>query len=198
MLNFDKELESFDFSKVDPEFSGHLSEIAPLIEAFNGTVKRIGKDINQSSLQVEELLSAFDELQEKERLLTERQAALDISEKEKENLVYAMINILDQVENLYRYTLHNDCGSWSEQIEILWKKTVLELMKVGLVVIEGENAPFDAQLHEAVQVTEDRRYRNETVLCVLRCGYQYRSKLLRKARVMVNKLERRFYDGHRQ
>lgn len=198
MLNFEKELESFDFSKVDPEFSGHFSEIAPLIEALSGTVKRIGKDINQSSLQVEELLSAFDDLQEKDRLLTERQAALDISEKEKENLILGMINILDQVENLYRYTRHNDCGSWSEQIEILWKKTAVELMTVGLVIIEGENSPFDARLHEAVQVTEDRRYRNETVLVVFRCGYQYRSKLLRKARVMVNKLERRFYDGHRQ
>ncbi|NLI93093.1 MAG: nucleotide exchange factor GrpE [Peptococcaceae bacterium] len=187
MIDFRKELAKFDFVTVDAEFVGCYNEAIQVIEVFNSTLKRIGKELNNTNIQLEEVLSQYMEEKEKDKYIAEMKKAITAYEEEKLSLVRGLVATLDQLEDLYRYSLKNECGSWSEQIQLLWRNTSANLLLQGITRIEGENTLFDSRIHSAVQVKEDNNFPNGVILEVLRSGYMYRSRLLRKAQVVVNK-----------
>jgi len=98
--------------------------------------------------------------------------------------------VRNDIEDAYRYAIKNEGSSWAEQLRLLWENIFNTLLLQGISRIEGENTLFDLRVHSAVQVKEDKRYKNGLVLEVLRCGYTYKSRLLRKAQVVVNKIDR--------
>ncbi len=191
MIDFRKELAKFDFLTVDEEFTGLYNETTQVVKLFNSTLKRIGKELNNTNMQLEEILSEYMEEKEKDRDkdkdIAELKKTITAYEEEKLSLVRSLVAILDQLEDIYRYSLKNDCDSWSEQMQLLWKNISVNLQLQGITRIEGENTLFDARIHSAVQVKEDKNVLNGMILEVLRCGYMYQSHLLRKAQVIVNK-----------
>ncbi|MCR4442859.1 MAG: nucleotide exchange factor GrpE [Peptococcaceae bacterium] len=188
MIDFRKELAKFDFFAIDAEFTGYYYETAQVIEAFNSTLKRIGKELNNANMQLEEVLSQHLEEKEKDKHIAEQQRAIAACEDEKRSLVQGLVEVLDQLEDIYRYSLQHERGTWSEQMQLLWKNTSAKLLLHGIIRIEGENTPFDPRFHSAVEVKENNNLPSGTILEVLRCGYMYQSHLLRKAQVIVNKL----------
>ncbi|MFO7953107.1 MAG: nucleotide exchange factor GrpE [Bacillota bacterium] len=189
MIDFHKELARYDFATIDPELTGYLYEATPLIESFRTSLKRVGKELHQNNLQLEELLNATLEEQEKDKVMANHQETIARLENDKLSLVQGLLNVVDQIEDLYRYTLSYDCGERIEQIKLLWKKITAELSKLGISVIEDVDAPFDNNLHAAVEVTANRQYQNRAIMTIIRCGYLYQAKVLRKAQVVVNKIE---------
>ncbi|MEW6623616.1 MAG: nucleotide exchange factor GrpE [Bacillota bacterium] len=189
MIDFRKELAKFDFLTVDGEFAGWYNETTQVIEVFNSTLKRIGKELNNTNIQLEEVLSQYMGEKEKDKEITELKKRITAYEEEKLSLVQGLVATLDQLEDLYRYSLKNECGSWSKQMQLLWRNTSANLLLQGITRIEGENTFFDSRVHSAVQVKEDKNFLNGMILEVLRCGYMYQSQLLRKAQVIVNKLD---------
>jgi molecular chaperone GrpE (heat shock protein) len=189
MIDFRKELAKFDFVTVDAEFTGYYYETTPVIEVFTSTLKRIGKELNHTNLQLEEILSHYMEEKEKDRQLIEQKKMIAAYEAEKLSLVQGLVATLDQLEDIYRYALKNERGGWSEQMQLLWRNTSANLLPLGIIRIEGENTLFDARIHAAVQVKEDKDIKNGVILEVLRCGYIYQSHLVRKAQVIVNKTD---------
>jgi len=189
MINFHQELTKFDFASVDADFARYYHETAPLIEALTVMLKRIGRELNQANLQIEEVLSLFAEERETEIRLAEQRKLTATQEEEKHSLIEALLASLDHLEDIYRCTVQNESGSWSEQMKLLWDRTAADLLTRGLFRIEGEGSSFDARIHAAVQTVEDRARPDGTILKVLRCGYMYRSRLLRKAQVVVNKVD---------
>lgn len=187
MIDFRKELAKFDFFTVDAEFTGYYNETAQVIEVFASTLKRIGKELNNTNIQLEEILAQYMEEKEKDKHIAELKKAVAAYEEEKLALVRGLVAVLDQLEDIYRYSLKNECGSWSEQMQLLWRNTSADLLPQGIIRIEGENSLFDARLHSAAEIKEDNTIPNGVILEVLRCGYMYQSHLLRKAQVIVNK-----------
>ncbi|MEW6242959.1 MAG: nucleotide exchange factor GrpE [Bacillota bacterium] len=189
MIDFRQELAKFNFASVDAEFAQYHNEAAPLIEALTAVLKRVGRELNQANLQIEEALSLFAEEKEAERRLAEQRKMTAVQEEEKLSLIEALLAALDRLEDIYRCAVQNECGSWSEQIKLLWDNTATDLLARGIFRIESEGSFFDARIHAAVQTVEERAKPNGTILEVLRCGYMYQSRLLRKAQVVVNKVD---------
>ena len=187
MIDFQKELDKFDFMTLEPEFSRVYNETTAVVEAFTTIVKRIGKELHNTNIQLEELLLQCMEDKEKEKQITELRNTIAATEEERLSLVQGLISMLDQLEHIYRYALKNEQGNWSEQLQLVWSNTSANLLPLGLIRIEGENTLFDARLHAAVQVKEEINIQNGMILEVLRCGYMYQTNVLRKAHVVVNK-----------
>ena len=187
MIDFQKELAKFDFFAVNDELNDFCNETTLVMDAVTAALKRIGKEVNNTNIQLEEILSQHEEEKEKNEQIKELKKMLAAGEEEKLSLVKGLVTTLDKLEDIYRYVLKNEDAGWSAQMALLWKSISADLLPLGLVRIEGENTFFDARLHAAVQVKEDGSKPNGIILEILRCGYLYRSTLLRKAQVMVNK-----------
>jgi molecular chaperone GrpE len=59
--------------------------------------------------------------------------------------------------------------------------------KAGIKIIDPVGQPFDPAWHEAMAVQESREQPPNTVLSVIQKGYSLNGRLLRAARVIVNK-----------
>jgi len=189
LIDFQKELAGYDFAAIDPGLTGYLYETTPLIKAFHSTLKRVGQEMNQANLQLEELMDGYQDEHKKDKIITNQQETIAGLENDKLSLVQGLINVVDQIEALYRYTLENESANRLEQIKLLWKKIVAELAKLGISVIEDIGIPFDNSLHAAVEIKANHHYQNRAILDVVRCGYLYQARVIRKAQVVVNKLE---------
>lgn len=187
MIDFKKELAKFDFNGVDVEFTRCYNEAMPVVEAFTATLRRIGKELNNTNIHLEDVVSQYMDESERDRHLAEQKKTIAAIEAEKLSLVQGLVAALDQFEDIYRYALKNERGSWSAQIQLSWSNTAAKLLPLGLVRIEGEQTLFDVGLHEAAQIQADHGLQNGMILEVLRCGYLYQGRLLRKAQVVVNK-----------
>ena len=99
-----------------------------------------------------------------------------------------LVPTLDNLELAITY------GSKSEACEdmmkgiVMTQKLLLEACgRHGLSVVGKEGEPFDPALHEAV-MTEDRAdLEPGTVSRVMQSGYQLEGRILRPAKVVVNK-----------
>ncbi len=188
MIDFEKELAGYDFAAIDPELTGYLYETTPLIKAFHSTLKRVGKELHQTNIQLEELLDGSVDAQGLDRVIANQQGTIAGLENDILSLVQGLINVVDQIEDLYKYTLEHDRASRLEQIQLLWKKIIAELAKLGISVIEEVNIPFDNRLHAVTEVKTDRQYQDRAIMEVIRCGYLYQARVLRKAQVVVNNI----------
>ncbi|OGO77589.1 MAG: nucleotide exchange factor GrpE [Clostridiales bacterium GWB2_37_7] len=186
MIDFTKELEKFDFMEIDKTFIDIQNETVIIIESLNATLKRIGKEQSKTNMQIEEILTILDEEKEKEKLISELKKSEVVFEEDKTALVKGLISILDQLEDMYRYSLKHDTDSRAEQMRILWKNISSSLMICGIMRIDEQHVFFNAQLNIAVQTRYEEEFPEGYILEVLKCGYKYNSVVLRKAQVVVN------------
>ncbi|HEX2293885.1 MAG TPA: nucleotide exchange factor GrpE [Actinomycetota bacterium] len=96
-----------------------------------------------------------------------------------ERLVVQLLPVLDNFE---RAIAHGEGG---EGVELVFKELKAVLETAGLEEVPGEGAPFDPQVHEAVESREDESVTDEVVRAVHRRGYTMNGKLLRAAMVGV-------------
>jgi molecular chaperone GrpE (heat shock protein) len=188
MIDFHKELAKFNFVD-DAELTAFENETSQVIEAINFTLKRIGKELNNSNIQLEEVLAMQTEETEKNKFFTEQHKAMAATEAQKLSLVHALVATLDLLEDIYRYSQQNERNSWAEQMQILWHKAAANILLLGITRIEGENTIFDSRIHAAVETQENKALQNGLILEVLRSGYIYNAQVLRKACVIVNKTD---------
>jgi len=186
-MDFEKELQKFDFFEIDEGFINMQNETSVIFDAFNSVLRRLGVDQNRTNMQVEEILSLLDEQKEKGEDLAEIKRRLESSEEEKLSLVKGFIAVLDHIEDLYRYAAGNDDGGWSRQLEIIWNAVSKELLSAGIVRIEGENTIYNQKLNSVREIRNNPDVPDGMILEVIRSGYIYKSTVLRKAEVVVNK-----------
>ena len=152
-------------------------------------MNRFGKEQGKTNLQLEEITGQLEEHRDKNSDKEQLKEELYLAEEEKQNLINGFISIMDQIEDLYRFSTKSSEESWSKQLELLWDNISNELLSIGIMKIEGENAQYNKNLHIAVEVRYCPEYEDGIILEVLRCGYVYKINVLRKAKVVVNKRE---------
>jgi molecular chaperone GrpE len=94
-------------------------------------------------------------------------------------LVEKLLPVLDNFELAIAH------GEGGEGVEMVFKELRSVLENAGLAEVPGEGAPFDPQVHEAVESREDESVAEEVVRAVHRRGYTMDGKLLRPAMVGV-------------
>ena len=189
MIDFDKELQKFQFLELDEDFIGLQNESSVIAKEFQRTLNRFGKEQGKTNLQLEEITGQLEEHRDKNSDKEQLKEELYLAEEEKQNLINGLILIMDQIEDLYRFSTKSSEESWSKQLELLWDNISNELLSIGIMKIEGENAQYNKNLHIAAEVRYCPEYEDGIILEVLRCGYVYKINVLRKAKVVVNKRE---------
>jgi molecular chaperone GrpE len=76
-------------------------------------------------------------------------------------------------------------ASWSEGIELIYRKLMNILEAEGITPIEAEGEMFDPNLHEAVMQTESDEHESGQVIEVLQTGYKMGERVLRPATVRI-------------
>lgn len=162
----------------------------------------VGPSTEELAQQIEVLMTEIEQLK-KDRLIAladAENAAKRADRRISENAKFATANIcktlLQVADNLGRALLAApvDQRAGNETLKNLAvgvELTEKELMKVledqGVRKVVALNAPFDANLHNAVQEVENTSVPTGTVVQVLIDGYVMNERLLRPAMVIVAK-----------
>jgi molecular chaperone GrpE len=99
-------------------------------------------------------------------------------------------DLLPVIDNLERAVAAarqaHDSSSLAQGVGMVVGMLHEALRRHGIVRIEAENQPFDANLHEAVMQQPNAEVPANTVLQVLESGYLIHERVLRPARVIVS------------
>jgi molecular chaperone GrpE len=170
-------------------------------EKENAPVKKGAKPaakINKDKLVIEELTKQLMNVDEKQlRLKAEfenfrkrkEKEILDLVRYEGKDVVKAMISVVDDLERLYAAVEKNDNLHQS-----LKEGMALILSKVEKVFSELDVASFgeagdllDSELHDALMVRQEKDKNDNEIIDVFEKGYKYRERVIRHAKVVVNK-----------
>jgi molecular chaperone GrpE len=170
-------------------------------EKENAPVKKGAKPaakINKDKLVIEELTKQLMNVDEKQlRLKAEfenfrkrkEKEILDLIRYEGKDVVKAMISVVDDLERLYAAVEKNDNLHQS-----LIEGMALILSKVEKVFSELDVASFgeagdllDSELHDALMVRQEKDKNDNEIIDVFEKGYKYRERVIRHAKVVVNK-----------
>ena len=187
MIDFEEELKRFDFFNIDSSFVYAQNELADIFREVNSILGRIGKEQSKTNMQIEEIMMILDEIKEKDETVEKLEKYVDSSEKEKLFIIKALIEILDEVENLYRLSVKEENESWRQQVFLMWGLIGKILFSIGMTRIDDENTVFNPFLNNITGVKSNTGLAEGIVLEVLKSGYTYKGTILRKSDVIVNK-----------
>ncbi len=123
----------------------------------------------------------------KKRLLREAQ---DLKKYAGESILADLLPVLDNLDLALAHTgnLDDACRNFVIGVEMT-RKLFLDAVKGhGLVEVEAaRGAEFNPEIHEAMSTVEENDLDNNCIAQVVQAGYVLKGRLLRPAKVMVNK-----------
>jgi len=139
------------------------------------------------------------ETNERLRKIETRQKETSIQLEEIDNLLQdggneaALIDTLtalaDTIGDFYFFAAADPDSPLFEQASMMWNSARSAVEAVGLEVIDAENEQFDFRLHSAEGIEQDIDIPNGYVIRTLKFGYIYQDKVIRRAAVIINKIE---------
>jgi molecular chaperone GrpE len=116
----------------------------------------------------------------------QKRLAQDEIESERERLLRAFLEVVDDLERALASPSH-DGGGLREGVQLTHRAALQRLKKENVERIEARGRRFDPAWHEAVSTVPGRPLgaAPETVVQVLEPGYRLGDRLLRPARVVV-------------
>lgn len=124
----------------------------------------------------------------KKRLLRETE---ELRKYAGENILADLLPVLDNLDLALEHAKGLDaCADFVVGVEMTRKIFLDTLERQGLSSIRAsEGAEFDPNVHEAVGMVQSRELPDGAVVHLVQRGYSLKGRLLRPAKVMVNKLE---------
>lgn len=119
------------------------------------------------------------------RVAKDIQLAVEQSERK---IIIEMIKAIDALDRFF-VASYTSTEFMSKDIALIHKQLADSLKRLQIESVPIPiGAPFDSSVAEALTTAKDLNYGDQTVLSVLEKGYTHRSRLLRPARVIVNKI----------
>lgn len=194
MLDVTKEIKAYDVIDLEQKVTLPHQELLETITTFTNAFKRIGKDQFKFSQQLEEIFFLLEEEQEQNKNYQKMEQKMEQTakkgERDLEGLLQVLLTLADSLEDIYRYALSSEQPAWKEQMRLQWLKVEQQLEKCSITRIEGAGTLFAPQLHIAKEIKKYPGVPHGQILDLLRNGYMYKGKILRKAEVIVNQVER--------
>ena len=134
--------------------------------------------LKKVELRQKEVILQMDSLSES---LTEDESA------ENDMLIETIIEILDIIEDFYRFALASSDSPYAGQALMMWQNAQSSAKTNGLEVIDKEGEPFDFRKHSAEGTDSSGSVPVGCVVKTLKCGYEYKGNVLRRASVIVSK-----------
>ena len=105
-----------------------------------------------------------------------------------ENVITQLVPIIDDFERALDHAkTTDDFGSLHQGVEMILNHLKDVLQKEGLRPMEVVGKPFDPNYHEALMQTEDDTYDSGVIVQETERGYLLNDKVIRPAKVIVNK-----------
>ena len=105
-----------------------------------------------------------------------------------ENVMKELVPSLDNLELAITYGAKDEaCQNLLQGVEMTWKLLLEAVGRHGLSRVGTAGDPFDPALHEAIGTESRDDMEENAVSRVLQSGYSLHDRLLRPAKVMVNK-----------
>jgi len=101
-----------------------------------------------------------------------------------------LIALADTIGDFYFFAAADESSPLFEQAQMMWNSAKSAIEAVGLDVIEANNEPFDFRFHSAEGTEQDPEIPNGYVIKTLKFGYTYEDKVIRRAAVIINKIEK--------
>lgn len=133
------------------------------------------------------------ELRQKEVILQMDSLSESLAEDEFDEinmLIEAIIDILDIIEDFYRFALNSPDSPYAGQALMMWQNAQSSAKANGLEVIDKEGEAFDFRRHSAEGTGISGSNEGHPAGCIvktLKCGYEYKGNVLRRASVIVSK-----------
>jgi len=102
-------------------------------------------------------------------------------------LVNVLIALVDVIGDFYYFAASADSPLF-EQAQMMWNAAINAVEAAGVKIIDAGNEPFDFRLHLAESTGQDYDMSNGYVIKTLKCGYIHRGEIIRRAAVVVNKI----------
>ena len=148
------------------------------------------KELREKAAKADECLDKMLRLQadyENRRKRQEKEKT-DFLNFANEGLITELLRVMDDFERAIDSAKNtNDTKVLLQGIEMVRRDFVDILKDSGLKTIDPKDQPFDPEKHEAVEHVEDEEHPANTVLEVMRKGYELNGKVLRPAAVKVSK-----------
>ena len=170
-------------------------------EKENAPVKKGPKSaakINKDKLVIEELTKQLTNVEDKQlRLKAEfenfrkrkEKEIMDLIRYEGKDVIKAMISVVDDMERLYAVIEDNDDldRSLKEGMELIQSKIEKIFSELNVTPFGEIGDLLDSELHDALMVRQEEDKNDNEIIEVFEKGYKYRDRVIRHAKVVVNK-----------
>lgn len=159
----------------------------------------ITKSLSLEESNHEKIQLLENEVEELKDKLLRKAAEFDNYKKRTENdqlnlLLYAaesfiskLLPIIDDFERSIKHIENaTDIGSLKDGMILIYDKFVKLLEDQGVKKFESKGKPFDVNYHEAIMQQKAEDVPPHTVLEEIECGYLYKDKVIRHAKVIVS------------
>jgi molecular chaperone GrpE (heat shock protein) len=189
-MNLKEELDNFkEFNLDDISYRNNNS----LLEGFNVLLSQVKNQTKQQFKFVQEIEYLKNEFSQKttnEKLLVEEILKDQENIKRQNKLVIrSLIDIFDLVYSFYDVSIKISGSSLSDSAEKLFNDTKKILFNMGFIPIDKTGVSFDAEIHYVIKSESLNEYNNNSIIRILRMGFIFEGKVVRKSDVIVNKLQ---------
>lgn len=184
MIDVQKEIERYKPVEIHPDIKND-QDITALLTVFNKTIERIGKEQYKFVRQFDEITEILEKNIMFEKLIDTAESKLVQQDTEISKLLSTVIEICDLTEDMYLYGLNSSNKSFSDQVKLQWSMMQQALAKSGIIRFGSKGDIYDRQLHNVKKVRQDPGYVRGQVIDVLKSGYGYKDKIIRKAEVII-------------
>ena len=170
-------------------------------EKKNAPIKKGAKPaakINKDKLLIEELTKQLMNVDEKYlRLKAEfenfrkrkEKEIMDLIRYEGKDVIKSMISVVDDLERLYAAVKKNDelDESLKEGMALIQSKVEKIFSELNVTSFGEAGDSLDSELHDALMVRQEEDKNDNEIIEVFEKGYLYRDRVIRHAKVVVNK-----------
>ena len=168
----EKRLAEISVQKTVLDMNNALGHLSSLLTEQGDFLRRIETQQKETSLQLDEL----DDFLQNDGTNT--------------LLLEALITIADIIGDFYYYASTDPFSPLFEQAQMMKNAAENAMEAAGLLIIDSANQPFDFRLHSAESTGEDNDIPNAYVIKTLKYGYIYRDEIIRRASVVINKIDK--------
>jgi molecular chaperone GrpE len=185
-------------TKVEPSAGSSVNEegpeaapaLDPQIPSVPSPVANVGEPAATIRRLQAENLRLYDRLlrmqaeleNSRKRIRREKEELL---EQANADLIRALLPSLDAFERALRHRDPRVPDGFYEGMELIYGGLVKVLEQAGLAHIEALGHTFDPHLHQAVEIVEDERRRDQEIVEELLPGFTFKQQLLRPSMVKV-------------
>jgi molecular chaperone GrpE len=151
------------------------------------SLKQTIRDLDAKAAQnYDRYLRALAELENfKKRTARDR---ADLIRAAGEDILSEILPVIDNLERTLEHLNENaDPSKILEGVALIKKQFLKALEKAGVTRIDQVPAPFNPEIHQALQRVEDKNVADDTVVEILQSGYLLNGKVVRPAMVKVVK-----------